>query len=163
MRLKFLCAKKRGFQPGSWLIQKVEKLPFSHFAISVDDVSVYEAVHPMSRKVSKPRWLREYEEVEFFEFNISDYQTSILVEKILNENLHKEYSILQLVSIYLGLFIDELRFVRWNGRKKLICSEYAAIVIERIFGSRFKMSNDEIGLIVVYQELKKLKERHSTL
>ncbi|HZX13710.1 MAG TPA: hypothetical protein VFF49_04845 [Thermodesulfobacteriota bacterium] len=150
MELKILCAARRNFQIGSFIIQKVERMPFSHFAVLVDGF-VYEAVWPKSKASYFDLWLHDYRVVRYFDFSTEDECIIKKTRGFISRNNGVRFSILQILIIALSYVISPLKYSILNGKKKLICSEYVARLLLEIFNKPFKKPFDCLSLRNVYR------------
>lgn len=153
------CSKKKGrYQFGSKLIQFVEKLPFSHFAIEfhLDSFLILEAVSPKSRQICGMEWRKSYEVVRSFRMNIPDVKKEDVLHFIKNHT-GKPYAFYMLIWLGIALIdksIDRaIGSNRWDGRKKLICSELVGRFLNDFLAIEFEKNLDTLGLKEVYREL----------
>ena len=150
MRFKILLARPRKWKPGSWLIMKVQGLPFSHCAIQLMDGYVRESVWPEARRISELEWRSHYRIVEQYEYVIAESKYCNLRD-VLQEYMGTKYSILQLAIIALGQTIKPLEKllgkVIWNGKKRLICTELGLIALETALDYKPNEEQDMFDLV----------------
>lgn len=157
-KLRILCAvgTKKMNQIGVWAIKKSEGTDFSHFAV-LDYQQVWESVFPRSRRIKLKDWFTHYKLVKIYEIEATTEQHSEFF-KIVTANTPKDYSVFQLFLIWcsntIGVLEHYLNFLLWNGNKALICSEYIAEPINKVFGYDFKKSIDLVGMDEVEAALK---------
>lgn len=166
MLLTYHFAKRiKGIKIGAKLIEWGQNTKFSHCAVEIiehpeGDAWIFESVYPKARRVPLGEWLKTYKPVESYSFIIDD---PILAQNIKNKlyaNLHKPYSVLQLVVIGVGIALKLLEKainkITLNAKKYSICSEYMAEV-QAEQGAKFDESVDLIDLLDVQAQAKKLK------
>jgi len=150
-----LCAKsKLKFNPLSALIEKEEKLGFTHFAIGIiygGQIVIAEAVWPRPHFISLDDWLKKHDPVfvfkkevrnQFMMFEMMAWMSVIVTQAF--------YSVAQLVLIYLGITFPKLKAwsqtVKLNHQHGLICSEFVCLFLNKFFDFQIDKSEDSIGL-----------------
>ena len=157
-KVYFLLAKNPAWWAiGARIIEKIEGIEFSHSAVMIDNV-VYESVWPKSRKMNFLEWSNHYKAKFIFGFDTTEENIE-LVKMDCEEQMGKEYSIIQLIAIWLGIvfpfFNSWLEKRRWNGQKYLICTELCSDIAFNHFEVGFTQELDNVDLTELKSALEK--------
>ena len=145
--LVFLKNKSR-FNILSWLIRRAQNTKYNHVEIMVRSVCgtrqlgsgvSYGAVYPYSRKITYPKLFKKYDLIKLEPIAIVGSEHDAIKE--LNRLCGRKYSFLQLVVLLFKVLFNELAEpvskVKLNLDKYLICTELAAIFLEKCAGAKF--------------------------
>lgn len=130
---------------------------------------VYESVWPKARKISFDDWLKHYDIVHMYSFDLPEDKVKPIVDE-LDQMTGRWYSVPQLFLIGFGFIFGwfERISVGWklNNSHQLICTELLAIIIKRHTPVGFFESLDRVGLVDVQlacDELKKIEGQHGSV
>lgn len=147
--------------PAKVLIKLITKKDYSHYAMAVHspinggECFVYEATWPKSKKTPFLEWFKKHEIKKIYTLEADD-DPAIFLEALVG----MKYSIWQLCLIYLQIVLNsvgiEIKFLKGNGSKLLICSEFVALYLVNYEDVVFDEISDTLGLDEVEKELDKL-------
>lgn len=130
---------------------------------------VYESVWPRSRKISFDEWLKHYDIVHMYSFDLDEAKVKPVVDE-LDQLMGRWYSVPQLFLIGFGFISEWFNkiSVGWklNNSHHLICTELLAIIIRRHTEVGFTESLDRVGIVDVQlacDELKKIEGHHGSI
>lgn len=133
-------SKHRGFAIGSWLIRLVLQRPFSHTYFKYkepeyQDGTVFHAVGKGLIYISETSFLEHNEPVSEFNLSISDDSFAGLMQEC-HKIAGRDYGYLQNIGIALIRWANKIGFnIKHNPLNDGInCSEWAADVIEEVYG-----------------------------
>lgn len=158
-KVYFIFSKSRKwYNVGSWIIRKVENVPFSHVSVMIDG-QVFEAVFPKVREISYKDWLKKYKMTHLFSVNV-ELDRLRQIEKRCKSHIGKRYSISQLVMIGLG-FLDKglnswIESNQVNGSQYMICTELLADVMKNEFNVDLGEVPDTISMSEAFALVEKL-------
>jgi hypothetical protein len=145
-------SKGKGFAPISWLIQLVERTPFSHayvrwHADGLDRDMIYEARGAGVRFVGLPKFLEHNEIVAEYAFMVSDDAKTKLLRWAV-DNAGKAYGRKQFVGFglvrLLKVFGVRIKNPFGDGGAEYVCTELAAVALEEL-GLLDKIDQDSEG------------------
>lgn len=155
--LTVLFTKRRSkWAIGSLIIMFFERFPASHCAIMFEDNYILESRFPVSRLVERDEFLKTHKVVKEFKLAFNFPEDFDKVAKISEGLVGINYSIVQLVTIGIGIVFRFLRkFINRlvvNGSKSMVCTELAFRVLYFFFEIKNKKSFDSYSLRDLYRE-----------
>jgi hypothetical protein len=155
MSITILCSEstKLTHKPLNAMIKFVEKVDFSHYAFLIDSY-VYEAVSPVSRKISFSDWQKHNDVIRTYTIEVDVVQKTNLLSRVVDQ-LEKPYAFSQIIAILIGNIFHLPNKIEFNGKKALICSEFVARPLSEVIGWAFSVTPDHIGMDEVEAVLKK--------
>lgn len=141
--------KPKGFNLFSWLLRKVQKVPYSHVAIRCGSW-VYESKWPVSKR-SKVEDFKRHNEIVLSKPIIYDRNDGMKVRKFLDGLLGRWYSPMQIGSIFADMFgYAFLKEEADNNYAKLICTEYVYAFYKEFMSGEYPEDSDSVDLIEIY-------------
>lgn len=155
IQVLILCSRsKKLFNPLGEIIEKEQKLGFSHYSIAIiydGQIVISEVKWPRPRFVSITDWLKTNDPIfvfkkevknQFLMFKMMSWMSIVCTTAF--------YSLSQLFLIYAGLKIPAAKkwfeSVKLNHDRGLICSEYIINFLHKFFGFEIEKSEDSVGL-----------------
>lgn len=162
--MKVLCAENSEWwhKPAVLGIEKTEGTDFNHVAFLTEMNFVYEAVWPKARKSSLDKWKKRFKVIRTYELHLEPNEYQEMME-LISLQVGKPYSVFQCAMIWVAQSFagiqKDVESINWNGDKALICSEFVARPIKKVFNFSFNQGIDSIGMDEIEQCLKSISFR----
>jgi hypothetical protein len=149
----------------SWMIQWVEKRPYSHTYLKwydpwIDQYVIYEARGTTVHLISEHKFLEQCEVVKEFRLEFNDENVKKQIIRRAFDNIEAKYAIMQLVGLgIVKLFKNFGRIIAnpfSSGGHSYICSEVVADILINVLHVQVEQDIDSISPSDIYKIVEKI-------